>query len=231
LPEKPAIPAQSAAPRRPAQAETSTIPFSSENDPAARVVEQLEGLTSALQAESKSRQAARPEPAPSDNSVVASSGSDSVGSDSVGEECLESYLRNYVKQLTGKTQEAAPSTPEAAREKQEAPRPVASGQPNTRREPTPAPELRDQLAALRELANASAREAVAASSQVQLVVTTRQAFLQAKAAALASSALAVAYYFTHANAAIYGALFIFPVALFLSCRFAWLFRCCSTSPT
>jgi hypothetical protein len=121
--------------------------------------------------------------------------------------------------------------PEINLGKQEKSRVELVEEPSARREPTPAPEQRDQIAALREVAIASAREAMAASSQVQLMVMTRRAYLEAKAASLASSALALAYFFTHASAAIYSAALIFPVALYLSCRFGWLFRCCNASPS
>ena len=132
------------------------------------------------------------------------------------EECLDSYLQQCMQRLTGKSQKELPSVPVAPELT------VPTSVPAkvvTEHLPTPAPEQRDQLAAMRALANDSARRAMAESSNVLRIVKMRRAYFEAKAASIASTTLAIAFFATHSTIALSSAVLLFGAALWLSYRF------------
>jgi hypothetical protein len=204
---QPLSPAQSFTQTQPSDAEhPATLAFPVGVDTAARVVAQLDGLTASFE--------------------QANAGQRSFSSPAAGphadEEGLESYLQRYMQQLTGKnppsTATEALST-EKNKAVESAPEPTAP-----QRQPAPAPEDRSSLTAMRELANESARRAMAESSQIQWIVKTRTTYLATKAISLASSTLAVAYILTRSTVALASATALFGIALILSCWFVGLCR-------
>lgn len=110
------------------------------------------------------------------------------------EESLQSYLDQFMERLTGKKNEPAPSPrPEPAETLASFPVPFqtpAEDLPEPRELARP-PECREQLSAMRELANENARSAVALRVSLNLLHKTRRAFQIAAAISICSSALAV----------------------------------------
>ena len=195
--------------------DSSTVPFTYNPEPASRVMDKLDQLATTLDQENRSALAATtagptPFQAPPSNP---------------DDECLDSYLQKYMQRLTGKSAVDPPSASApmmantTAKTEQLEPAPE-----EPRRQPTPAPECRLQITAMRDLANDSARRAVNESSQIQRILTTRRSYQQAKLASLASVVMVFAYFGTHAPLALTGSLLLFAVAVVLSVRFALLFR-------
>ena len=177
---------------------SSTAVYESNSDPAARVIPQMDALSASL-----------------------------ANQQHPDEECLESYLQQYMQRLTGKTQTQVVPIPKAP-EPEDATLTVASDPPAldepAERLPTQAPEQRDQLTAMRALANESARRAVEDASEVARVVKMRRAFFEAKSASIASTTLAIGYFVTHSSLALISSGLLFVAALFLSYRF---YHCCA----
>lgn len=191
--------------------DSSTVPFSRNPEPASRVMEKLDQLATTLAHESGPALAATAV-TPSPFRAATSNPDD---------ECLDSYLQKYMQRLTGKTGVEAPAASASVPAKPEQLEPPAEEQ---FRPPTPAPECRDQLSAMRDVANDSARRAVNESSLIQRILATRRSYMQAKLACLASVVAVTAYFGTHASLALTGSLLMFALAVVLSVRFALLFR-------
>jgi hypothetical protein len=128
-----------------------------------------------------------------------------------------------MQQLTGKKQEAAVTTvagsTAAAAAEEPPPEPKQPA-----RQPAQAPEDRLRITAMRELANDSARRAMAASNNSQLIITTRTSYLVTKLLSLGSIGLSVGYFATHSSIALAGATVVFGVAVLSGCRFALFCR-------
>lgn len=145
------------------------------------------------------------------------------------DDCLESYLQNYMQKLTGKNAQAVSPTESAATQSllavtQALPVPPVAVVEQPVRQPTQAPECRSQLAAMRDVAIDSARRAVQESSQIQKILGMRRAYRQARISIFASAAAMLAFFLTHTPLARTGSLLLFALAVFLCTRFALLFR-------
>ncbi len=181
----------------------ATIAYQRVKDTASRVLDQLDGLTSSLE-------------------KSAGSGHKPVQEEHADEECLESYLQRYMQQLTGKKQE--PAVTATAPTQQQAEETSAEEIKQPPRQPAQAPEDRLQITAMRELANDSARRAVAASNNSQLFDKTGGSYLMTKIVSLVSMVLVVSYFWTHSTMALTSGTATFGVALLSACRFALLCR-------
>jgi len=145
------------------------------------------------------------------------------------DDCLESYLQNYMQKLTGKNAQAVSPTDSAATQSllavtQSLPAPPCPVVEQPVRQPTQAPECRSQLAAMRDVAIDSARRAVQESSQIQKILGMRRAYRQARISIIASAAAMLAFFATHTPLARTGSLLLFALAVVLCTRFALLFR-------
>jgi hypothetical protein len=198
---RPAPAAQAAQP-----ADGATLAFGSGEDAAQRVLNQLDGLTSTLE---KANQA---------NTAPAAAAT----GEPPEEECLESYLQRYMQQLTGKKENPAVTTPMAGTSEKSKPE-VEEPKPAPR-QPVQAPEDRLRITAMRELANDSARRAMAERSSSQLFDKTRTTYLVTKVVSLISITLAVCYFSTHSTIALASAAVTFGVACLSACRFALFCR-------
>lgn len=205
--------------------DSSTVPFNREEDPASQLLNKLEQLTGKVdQAANLGLAATMPvpssQPAPFQPAT-----------NNPDDECLDAYLQKYMQRLTGKASVETAPAPAAASipaVKSAPPEPAAEERV---RQPTQAPERRDQINAMRDLAIDSARRAVSESCQIQRIITARRSYLQAKVASLASIVVAIGYFVTHAPFALTGSLLLFAVAVLLSVRFALLFRSATAETT
>jgi hypothetical protein len=210
-----------AAPAKAAEPETNaTLAYQHTADPAARVLNQLDGLTTTFE---RARDDARlpPHPAPAQNSAPVRH---PALAEHAEEECLESYLQRYMQQLTGKKQEPAVTTPLAAAAANEKALEPEIAEQKPQRQPAQAPEDRLRITAMRELANDSARRAMAERSNTQMIGRTRTAYLLAKVVSLMSITLGVCYFATHSIIALATATVMFGVAAVFACRFALFCR-------
>lgn len=188
----------------------ATLPFQSEPDAASRVLDQLDGLTATLQ-----------------SAAVAGhrSGNPGPAADShQDEECLESYLQRYMQQLTGKQKDVSPSSNTEAQLTPPQSESTATEPKTPARQPTQAPEDRLRITAMRELANDSARRAMAERSNSQLVRRTRTSYLVTKLLSLLSITLAICYFSTHSTIALASSTVVFGAAFFFACRFVGFCR-------
>jgi hypothetical protein len=192
-------------------AEPSTLAFNGVDTPR-RVIEQLDQLAGSLET------LATPDRFRAQQAERAAAPED--------EECLESYLQRYMQQLTGKSAENPAEKPSAVTQPAVTPISEQTSEPETapQRQPAQAPEDRLRITAMRELANDSARRAMAESTQIQVVVKTRTTYLAAKALSLVSSTLAVAYLPTKSTVALVCATAFFGIACMLGLRFVGLCR-------
>lgn len=191
-------------------AEPATLAFTSSGSTPARVIEQLDKLTTTLE-----------------TMGVPGRGASAAPQTTEDEECLESYLQRYMQQLTGKTVEKpvekqpSPASLAETSVLQPMVEPAAAA---SQRLPVQAPEDRERITVMRELANDSARRAMAESTQIQLVVKTRTTYLAAKALSLVSCTLALAYLPTRSTVALTSATAFFGIACLLGIRFLGLCR-------
>jgi hypothetical protein len=135
-------------------------------------------------------------------------------------ESLESYLGKFMERMTGN--KAPPASPNNATIPFTATEPE-SVKITVPRELLPAPERREQMAALRELANQNAHNAIVLHACRELKVEGRVKFVAAMAASIFSCALAAVAivepsYWAQIGSAVAGA-----AGLILACRF---FRLC-----
>jgi hypothetical protein len=202
-------PARAASPLAEEPVQSATLAFTGA-DASARVIEQLDKLAGSLESIASQHR---------DRPALAAAADE--------EECLESYLQKYMQQLTGKGAEkpveqttTTNTTPPASTSSPTTSEPS----PPAQRQPAQAPEDRLTISAMRELANDSARRAMAESTQIQLAVKTRMTYLGAKATSLVSSTLAVAYFPTRSTIALACATVFFVVACALGLRFVGLCR-------
>ncbi len=211
-------PVQTVPPDQPRPANLSaTASFTPEADPGSRIVTQLDELTAAI---GQATSGVKPGTIQMPSSAIEE------------EECLESYLRRYVQKLTGNAPNPVRSDSLACDNSPACDNILTKSQPEEPipcRQPTIAAENRDQLTAMRALANDSARRTLAESTQNLMVVNARRAFYQATAASIASTTVVLAHFFTHSAVALSSASLLFAVALCLSFRFVWLCRPCSAS--
>lgn len=137
-------------------------------------------------------------------------------------ESLQSHLDRFLERMTGKTRVAESQSPTLVNE-----RPAAVTQVVERaaREPSCAPERRDQMAALRELANQTARDAVVLHLCRMLVSRSRKILFAALGATLVSSGLAAVAIACQFPGAKHAALLTGGLAVVLSC---WFFGSCRT---
>lgn len=185
----------------------ATIAFEPAADPAARVLSRLDGLTSSLE-----------------NGAVNDRKLPQAALDAhADEEGLESYLQRYMQQLTGKKQE--PAVTEAVAAVPAKPAETATPQPQQpQRQPAQAPEDRLRITAMRELANDSARRAMAACNNGQLIDKIRMNYFVTKAASIVSIVLVVGYFATHSAVALASASVTLGLAFLCACRFALFCR-------
>lgn len=137
-------------------------------------------------------------------------------------ESLQSHLDRFLERMTGKSRTSETESATVVFERPTAVTQVAERAP---REPSAPPERRDQLAALRELANQTARDAVVLHICRMLVSRSRKILLAALAATLVSSGLALAAIASHHPWAKHSALLTGGLAFVLSC---WFFGSCRT---
>ena len=149
-------------------------------------------------------------------------------------ESLETYLERFMERMTGKKAAEppapTPASPAATLAAMAATQPLPRTPQVTEvipsapsREPAPAPERRDQLTALRQVANQNARNAVILHDCQALVSQTRLLFLTAVAVSCLSSGLAILALAGHSAAARQSAIATCLVALVLSCGFCGLY--------
>jgi hypothetical protein len=149
-------------------------------------------------------------------------GSETVENPSDESESLQSHLDRFLERMTGKSRPAESKSATEVEERTAAVTPVIERAP---REPAAAPERRDQMAALRELANQSARDAVVLHVCRMLVSRSRKILFAALAATLVSSAFAAGAIVFQLPGAKHGALLTGGIALVLSC---WFYGSCRT---
>jgi hypothetical protein len=137
-------------------------------------------------------------------------------------ESLQSHLDRFLERMTGKTRVAESQSPTVVDERPAAMTQVIERAP---REPSFAPERRDQMAALRELANQTARDAVVLHMCRLLVSRSRKILFAALGATLVSSGLAAVAIACQFPGAKQGALLTGGLAVVLSC---WFFGSCRT---
>ena len=138
-------------------------------------------------------------------------------SEETGEESLQAYLDRFMERTIGKKSD---STSEPA----ELPLPGTAVLPEVKvtqppREPVRPPECRDQIAAMRAVANENAQKAVAQHASRNLSGQASSAFMAAAAVSLLSTILAAASLWVHLPGAIPAALISGTLGLVLSCRF------------
>lgn len=185
----------------------ATLAFEPAADPAARVLSRLDGLTSSLE-----------------NGAVNDHKRPQAALDAhADEEGLESYLQRYMQQLTGKKQEPAITEGVAAVPAKHV-ETATPEPPQPQRQPAQAPEDRLRITAMRELANDSARRAVAACNNSQLNDRIRMNYFVTKAASIVSIVLVVGYFATHSSVALASAAVTFGLAMLCACRFALFCR-------
>jgi hypothetical protein len=142
------------------------------------------------------------------------------------EESLQSCLDRFMERVTGKKAEASePTQPMSAPGSIAAPlvaMPVAP--PPQPREPARAPECRQTLSAMRDLANENARTAMNQHAGRHMWRRTKAAFLLATAATAISSALAAWNLATAAPGTAESAACTGLIAVYLACRFYWRSR-------
>lgn len=136
------------------------------------------------------------------------------------EEALQAYLNQFMERMTGKKAETPPelaltSAWPASAPVQAVQAPAETASP---REPSRPPECRDQLAAMRELANKNARDAVAEHACRGLSSKIRMTFLGAAVVSVFSSCLAVLALQESHHWAVGAAGATFAVGLLLACR-------------
>jgi hypothetical protein len=142
---------------------------------------------------------------------------------SAEEESLQSYLDRFMERVTGKKPDAPPAAELAA---PLAAPPVAAvpaaGEPAPgmqSREPARAPECRQKLAAMRDLANENARSAVAVHAGRYHWQRTRQTLFAAAAASVVSTGCALLHLANNMPGAIEGAVCAGMLAMLMTGRF------------
>jgi hypothetical protein len=198
LPEKPAEPLHN----EPAPAE----------DRAHALLADLERVTSVVKHE-----LARSAPAGSSASEATQQASEQADVES-----LESYLDRFMERMTGKKPATA-----ALAETQPIPRTPQVTEiipPPPPREPAAAPERREQLTALRQVANQNARNAVILHDCQGLMVQTRALLAGACGASCLSSGLAILALVGNSSWARLSAVVTCVLAVVLSCWFFGLYR-------
>ena len=159
-------------------------------------------------------------------------------------ESLEAYLERFMERMTGK-KTAAPPAPEpsspaatlaAMAATQPLPRtpqvtevippapPASPALPPPPREPAPPPERREQIAALRQVANQNARNAVILHDCHALKIQSQALLAGALGASCLSSGLALLALVGQSPGARVAAVVICLLALVLSCGFCGLYR-------
>ncbi len=138
-------------------------------------------------------------------------------------ESLEAYLGKFMERMTGNKPAATPGSSSGTATVPYAPPEPESVKITVPREILPAPERREQMAALRELANQNANNAIVLHACRELKVEARVKFVAAMATSVFSCALAAVAiidgsYWARIGSAVAGA-----AALMLACRF---FRLC-----
>ena len=128
------------------------------------------------------------------------------------EESLDDYMKQFMERMTGKKVEVVSPVQTVQ------PAPTAAP-PVEARQPARAPECSASLDRMRHLANASTRSAIQVHQCRQISSSTLAAFLQAAAASLASSGLAVMGAATGSVWWQVGSLGLLVAALTLSWRF------------
>lgn len=156
-------------------------------------------------------------------------------------ESLETYLERFMERMTGK-KTSSPPAPEpsspaatlaALAATQPLPRtpqvtevmpPAPPAPPAPPREPAPAPERREQLTALRQVANQNARNAVILHDCQALMIQSRALLAAALGVSCLSSGLALMALVGQSSAARMAAVVTCLLALVLSCGFCRLYR-------
>jgi len=152
------------------------------------------------------------------------------------EESLQTYLDRFMERVTGKKAEAPePTQPlpvtrpiaqpaSATSATTPVAMPDAKPGPTQPREPSRAPECRERMAAMRDLANENARSAMNIHAGRHQWRRTKAALILATAATTISSALAVWNLATAAPGTAESAACIGLIAAYLACRFYWRSR-------
>jgi hypothetical protein len=142
---------------------------------------------------------------------------------SAEEESLQSYLDRFMERVTGKKPDAPPAVepaaPVAAQLVQAAVSPGEAASAAQPREPARAPECRQTLAAMRDLANENARSAVAVHAGRHHWQRTRQTLFAAGAASIVSSGCALLHLASGMPGATAGAVCAGMLALLMAGRF------------
>jgi hypothetical protein len=173
---------------RPSQAKTLPLPTSSRaagaDPPAAAALAALDRVSQLVDREISQTQTA-PLPLPRSTKSAA---------ESQEEEPLEAYLEQLMQRLiNNRAQTTKEYSPAAPARTPSGPAPSAPpAEPAPPREPTRPPECREQLSAMREVANQSARVAVDQHARRSLSDKSCSAFIAAAAASLLSCGLAAA---------------------------------------
>jgi hypothetical protein len=136
-------------------------------------------------------------------------------------ESLESYLGRFMERMTGNKPQPAAGTSATI--------PVTPPEPESvritvPREAMPPPECRQQMAALRELANQNAHNALIRHACGELKVRARSMFLMTAAVSLVSCGTAVVAMAAGSLVAQIGSIVCGALALVLGCRFLRLCR-------
>jgi hypothetical protein len=159
---------------------------------------------------------------PSEQPAVPAHSESPAGPTEPEAESLQSHLDRFLERMTGKARVAEPQSPTLVDERPAAVTQVIERAP---REPSCAPERRDQMAALRELANQTARDAVVLHLCRMLVSRSRKILFAALGATLVSNGLAAVAIACQFPGAKQGALLTAGLAVVLSC---WFFGSCRT---
>jgi hypothetical protein len=154
-------------------------------------------------------------------------------------ESLETYLERFMERMTGKKAAAPPahepSSPAATLAAMAATQPLprtpqvtevipSPPLPPPPREPAPAPERREQLTALRQVANQNARNAVILHDCQALMIQSRALLAAALGASCLSSGLAIVALVGQSSGARVAAVVTCLLGLVLSCGFCGLYR-------
>jgi hypothetical protein len=153
-------------------------------------------------------------------------------------ESLEAYLERFMERMTGKKAAAPPaaepSSPAATLAAMAATQPLPRtpqvtevmppAPPAPPREPAPAPERREQLTALRQVANQNARNAVILHDCQALMIQSRALLAGALGVSCLSSGLAMVALVGHSSGARVAAVVTCLLGLVLSCGFCGLYR-------
>jgi len=151
----------------------------------------------------------------------------SAESDGEDAESLESYLGRFMERMTGNKPQPASATstgPAATQQTAEAIRQAFQSAKQAPRETLPPPECREQLAALRVLANQNAHNALILHACRGLKVRARVMFVAAVVVSLFSCVLAALAILGNSFWAQIGSAAAGALALVLACRLLRLYR-------